>query len=165
MKEAKKSFYELAQGRIKYLNSKEFRKYQEEHRPMPNYYTNASYVICRSYTKNDEGKVTKKWIKNLEIIIDKDGFSVNGKDYSDIIPFAIEHEIYEAWMCAKKGVGHDMDLHDRHLLAVRRECRLAEDNELGDRWLEFNSLKDPASSELYRTTLEKIRKNPNSFKN
>jgi len=163
MREAKKSFYELAKSRIKYLNSEDFRKYQESYNPAPNYHTHASFVLCRSYDKNNEGIVTGKWIENLEVIIDKGGFNSNGKDYSDMIPFAIEHEIYEAWMCAKKGIGHDMDLHDRHLLAVRRECRLAEKNGLGDRWLEFNSMKDPESSELYRSTLEKIRENPSSF--
>lgn len=159
MREAKKSFYDLAKSRIKYLDSEGFRKYQESYNSTPNYRTPAAFVICRSYDKNNEGKVTKKWIENLEIIINKDAFDFRGKDYSDMIPFAIEHEIYEAWMCAKKGIGHDMNLHDRHVLAVRKECELAERDGLGDRWLEFNSVKDPKSSDLYKITIEKIRKN------
>ena len=154
-KEARASFYEFAKDRIKYLNEEEFRKWQKENRKKPNFITTASLVIGFS---TREGDNFNKWIDNLEIIINKEGFNVYGKDYSDILPFVLEHEIYEAWLIGKKGVASELSDHKQHLLARRREYLLAEQAGLGDKMLEYATKVNPADKEEYEYALKAAKK-------
>jgi len=142
-KEARESFYELAKKRIKYFTDEEIRKWNkdrggdpESKRPMP-----ALYII--SIRKSEKGDGLEKWVDNLEIVVNKEAFDIKGKDYSDVMPFIVEHEIYESWLNVKKGVGPDLEMEKQHTLAHRKSFLLAEQQGLGDKFLEWHSLIDP----------------------
>ena len=142
-KEARKSFYEFAKNRIKYLTNEEIIKWdkarggnQEQKYPEP-----ALYFI--SVGGHREGDNLEKWINMLEIVVNKDVFKINKKDYSDLIPFVLEHEICETWLRAKKGAGSTIDTKKQHILAHRKAFLLAEQQELGDKFLEWIKLLNP----------------------
>lgn len=146
-KEARKSFYEFAKHRIEYLTNEEIIKWdkdrggrQERKHPDP-----ALYVI--STGDHEEGNNLERWVSNLEIVVNKDAFKIQGKDYSDLIPFVLEHEIYEVWLDAKKGAASTLDRQKQHILAHRRAFLLAEQQGLGDRLLEWAKLTDPDNIE------------------
>ncbi len=90
MKEAKKSFYELAKGKVKYLSWDEIREWHKETSGRDNYVTPASYILSYNINVTEEGDL-EKWINNLEIVVNMDIFKINGKDFSDIMPFVLEH--------------------------------------------------------------------------
>lgn len=142
-KQARKSFYEFAKNRIKYLTNEEIVKWnkdrggdQEQKRLEP-----ALYFI--SAGGRGEGDNLEKWVSNLEIVVNKDAFKIQGKDYSDLIPFVLEHEIYETWLNVKKGAGSTIDTKKQHILAHRKAFLLAEQQGLGGKFLEWIKLLDP----------------------
>jgi len=134
-KEARESFYEFAKKRIKYLNHEEFIKLN------PGEISPAFNIIDAESLQ--EGDNLEKWVDRLEITVDKDAFKIKGKDYSDLMPFVAEHEIYEAWLRAKKGTGSTLDREKKHILAQRRAFLLAEQQGLGDKFLEWAKLITP----------------------
>ncbi len=162
MHQARRSFYELAKSRVRFLNSQEFKRFQTEHRNDSNYLTCASYDLSRAFVRNIKGRIVKKWVTGLEVVVNEDIFRINGKDYSDLIPYVLEHEIYEAWLSAKKGFGHNTRIYDKHLLALRREFLMAEQQGKGDRLLEFNIILDPERSDFYRGIMGKVRRKDNA---
>lgn len=144
-REARASFYELAKDKVKYLTSEEILKWRKETFGKSDI-SIATYIIGGSNTEND----FNKWIYNLEIVVNKDAFNVKGKDYSDILPFVLEHEIYEAWLSGKRGTGPKLSVDKKHLLALRREYLLAEQQGLGDKLFEWDTLtgfKDKSRTE------------------
>lgn len=151
-KDARASFYELAKGKIKYLNSEKFMKWQIDYGEL-NFITQASAIIASEKTDNFE-----KWIHGLEIVINKDKYNINGKDYSDIIPFDLEHEIYEAWLRGKRGVGSDLDSRKKHLLAQRRAYLVAEKQGLGDKLFEHDMMINPRAKEEYEYASKAAKK-------
>lgn len=157
-KEARESFYELAKDRIKYLNSEEFKKWQTEVREKPNFLTAGSGIMVRAKDIYKGRDNVDKWIRNLEIVIDKDRFNINGKDYSDVIPSILEHEIYELWLDAKKGVGPELSRKKKHLLARRRQYLLAEQQGLGDKLFERDMIIYPQGREEYEYALQAAKK-------
>jgi len=157
VKEAKKSFYDLAKDKIKYLSHDEVSEWNKKSSGRENYLTNASYIIIYSTKATEEGDV-EKWIDGLEIIVNQDAFNLNDKDYSDLMPFVLEHEIYEAWLCAKKGVASSYDIDKKHLLARRREYLLAEQQGLGEKLFEYNMAIDPANEEQCKYALQSAKK-------
>ncbi len=146
-KEARKSFYEFAKHRIKYLTNEEFIKFDRDTGGFPDekHISPAFHIIDpESLQKGDN---LEKWVDNLEIAVNKDTFKVKGKDYSDLMPFVAEHEIYETWLKAKKGTASTLDYKKKHLLAQRRAFLLAEQQGLGDRLLEWSKLNAPDNTE------------------
>lgn len=157
MKEAKKSFYDLARDKVKYLTQDEVLEWNKKISGRKNCLTSASAIISH-YTKvAGEGDI-EKWIDGLEIIVNKDGFNFNDKDYSDLIPFILEHELYETWLNAKKGATSSLDIGKRHLLARRREFLLAEQKGLGDKLFEYLVSIKPSNEEECKYALQSARK-------
>lgn len=138
-KEARASFYEFVKNKIEYLTSEEIIKWDRDRRgyPDPEHPSVALYDSC------EEGDNLEKWVDNLEIAINKDAFKIKDKDYSDLMPFVVEHEIYEAWLRVKKGIASTFDREKQHILAQRRTFLLAEQQGLGDRLLEWSKLIIP----------------------
>ncbi len=161
MKEAKKSFYELAGRKVKYLSWDEIQKWHKETTGRDCYVTTASYILGCNTNVTEEGDF-EKWINNLEIVVNKDVFTINGKDFSDIIPFILEHDIYEAWLSAKKGVASGLDVSKKHMLARRREFLLATEQGLGDKLFEFQMAINPGNEAEYRYALEYAKKRTKS---
>lgn len=136
-KEARASFYELAKKRIKYLTNEEFMEWDPER-------TSPAFLMVTPKSRVEQGKL-EKWIDDLEIIVNKDAFKIKDKDYSDLIPFVAEHEIYEAWLKVKKGAGSELERKKKHLLAQRRAFFLAEQKGkgLGNKLLKWSKLIAP----------------------
>ncbi len=168
---AKKSFYELAKSRIKYLNTEEFsswfKKVTKKQFSLRGS-TGAFIFLWPKHKKDREGNL-KKWIDNLEIAVNKDVFNINGEDYQDIMPFIIEHEIYEGWLSAKKGWGHGQyekeDLHKKHLLALRREFLLAYQKGLADKLLKWRIKMDPSGEYDYKKALKNAKIKSSNLQN
>lgn len=138
-KEQRKSFYKMAEDRISYLNTQEIKEWIEEsigasvaHGGIAYAYT--GYRDARDKAISDS---PRRWVTHLEIVVNEELFKDEEEDFSDILPFVLEHELYEAWLGMKKGAGEKLTSKDHHLLARRRECLLAETNGLGDRLLAF----------------------------
>lgn len=157
MKEAKKSFYELAKSKVKYLSWDEIKKWHKETSNRDEYVTTASYILNYKTNVTEEGDF-EKWISNLEIVVNKDVFVINREDFSDIMPFILKHDIYEAWLSAKKGSASSFDVNKKHLLARRREFLLAAEQSLEDKLFEFHMTINPGSEDEYRYALEYAKK-------
>ena len=141
-KEARESFYELAKNRIKYLNRKEYLEWVDVPYEYKWVYSSPAMNIINAETVKEEDNL-EKWVDRLEIAVNKDAFKINEKDYSDLIPFVAEHEIYEAWLTSKKGAASTLERGKKHLLAQRRAFFLAEEQGLGDKFLEWVKLTAP----------------------
>ena len=139
MTESKKSFYELAKSKIKYLSSEEIVEWHKKNSGRDNYLSNASYIIGVTLKRNADTRV-ERLINALEIVVNKDFITMNGEDFSDCIPFVIEHEIYEAWLSAKEGAVNSREVNTKHLLAKRREYLIVEQQGLGEKYDRFQRL-------------------------
>ena len=153
-KEARASFYELAKNKIKYLSDKEVIEWVSKTIGPKEYPSKTAVSVIHT----SESKNLRKWVNNLEIIINKDAFKIKGKDYSDLIPFVVDHEIFEGWLYAKKGVGSKKAHYEKHLLARRRQYLLAEQQGLGDKMLEWHNKLNPAIKEECEYALRVARK-------
>ena len=137
MREVKESFYELARSKVRYLSSDEIQRWNKEVRGIDRYVSPVSYILNYRLEVSEEADY-KKWINNLEIVVDKGAFKINGKDFSDLIPIVLEHDIYEAWLSAKRGAASSLDINKKHLLALRREFLLATEQGLEDKLFEWH---------------------------
>lgn len=161
MNESKKSFYDLAKSRVRYLNSKKFSDWVYE--VTGNRDLEKGIALNLNWPKIiEEDGIEKKIVENLEIVVNKDTFHLDGIDYKDIIPFVVEHEIYESWLSAKKGIlGERFDRDDinlKHQLALRREIELAEGVGLAEKLIEWISKVRPDQESEYREVLEIVRR-------
>lgn len=155
-KEARLAFYELAKGKIKYVDHDGMLKWHKDVHERENYWSSASLAMAITELQGED--TDEKWINNLEIVVNMDTFHFDDKDYSDLLPITIEHEIYEAWLSAKKGAAARLDVEKKHLLAIRREYLLAEEQGLGDRLLEYQIARFPRDKKLFLSALETARK-------
>ena len=144
-KEARESFYEFAKDKIKYLTQEEIEEWRNRVAKITG--REIDIPAATAIISFKEEKNFGKWIHNLEIIVNKDSFNIGGKDYSDLMPFVLEHEIYEAWLNAKKGTASTIDEKKQHILAHRRSFLLAEQHGLGDKFLEWFKSIDPDNSQ------------------
>lgn len=172
--EAKNSFYELAKSRIKFLNSKKFGDWINRYQgPIAEYLyrtahfkDTALFLIKPKLSQNETGEINK-FIENLEIVINEDGFILDGVDYSEIIPFVAEHEIYEAWLHAKMGLGQSSfikNLDTAHKLALRKEFFCAQKMGLSDKLFAYHIKIDPKNETLYRDILDHVKNKPEKIK-
>lgn len=165
MLEAKKSFYELVKDRVRILNSREFSSWVDKlsgFGKTDNFKKYPAFVLCwPKYGKNRKGEFDK-FLTALEIVINRDSFCIEEKDYSDIIPFVVEHEIFEIWLSTKKGFGDgkigEEDIHRKHLLALRREFLLAEQDGLAEKVFEWRMKIDPSKEREYKDAWENAKK-------
>ncbi|TRZ80931.1 hypothetical protein D4R86_03410 [bacterium] len=139
MTEAKESFYELAKDKVRYLSHDEIQEWNKETRGIDRYVSPASYILNYGTKISEEGDY-EKWVNNLEIVVDRDAFEIDDKDFSGLIPFILEHDIYEAWLSVKKGAASSFDVSKKHLLSLRREFLLAAEQCLEDKLFEWHIL-------------------------
>jgi hypothetical protein len=166
--EAKASFYEFAKEKIKMLDAKDFKKWMNKLSGFSNLeiikISPAVGIYWPKNKKNKKGEMEKA-LSVFEIVINKDAFQIDGKNYSDVIPFVAEHELMEAWLHSKKGWGDnkfsDDDCHKKHLLAERREFLLAEQEGLSEKLFEWRMKMDPLGEEEYKYAWESAKKKNN----
>lgn len=170
MKEAKDSLYELARERVRLMNGQEYSDWLKKFGDWAVERVGHSPAVVAVWPRKGEQNGNKvKGITHLEIGVNKDKFQIDGEDYLDILPFAIEHEIYEAWLISKKGLGEESGEKEgdfkkytaKHRLAVRREFFVAEQQGLGEKLFRWHikiepNMKPEKEAEL-RIALEKAK--------
>lgn len=156
--ESKKSFYELALKRVRYLSANEHIRFEKDVFWDDYEISTAVYILDRNNV------ITSEWdeeifVNALDISVNKDAFYLNGEDYTDLIPYAVEHEIYEIWLFTKKGL-RVQNSKMRHLLARRRQFEMAHKDWKIDRLMDFykkiNNTIDTELEYAYRKAKQKI---------
>lgn len=142
MKKAKADFWELAKSRIFYRTDAEQlafvkRLFGEDSQRR---YT-AVYV--REVGTSGPEPDPEKWVTGLEISVNKDFF---GNDFADLIPYAVEHEIYEAWLSVKRGLNPSLE--KQHLLARQRQFEMAARDGKAEKLRNFLSTNPSYSDEV-----------------
>ena len=94
-----------------------------------------------------------KWITALEISVNTDFF---GQENADLIPYAVEHEVMEAWMWSKRGIS-PQDSHNKHLLARRRQFEMAMKDGKAERLLSFYKKASPRSESELQYAYDKAK--------
>jgi hypothetical protein len=172
MEEAKASLYELAKSRVKIMNDQEYSEWVKEFGSWESKHFGYSPAVAIVWPKKGEkiGDKIEKTITHLEIAVNKDKFLIDGDDYSDIIPFVIEHELSEAWLVAKKGLGDGSEEKEngfkkyvaKHRLSVRKEFLLAEQLGLGEKLFEWHMKVYPEGKEecqeAWKNAKQKLKK-------
>ncbi len=143
MPEVRERFYCLAKDKVRLLSNGEMQEWQKKAMGKTFSASPASYILFMKIEGADDSDYFDKWVTNLEIAVNTDAFRINGKDYSDLIPIALEHEIYEAWLSAKKGAASSLSVEMKHLLARRQELRLAQKEGLIEKLVEWNRVRHP----------------------
>ncbi len=144
---AKESFYKLAASNVHYMSSYEMFMWKIENDMRLNL-SPGSFAISVRYNNSNPGDV-KRWVASLDIVINKDMFLIKGEDFSDCIPYVLEHEVYEAWLFAKKGIGSSLNEETRHLLSTRHTFLTATRDGVGDRLYEFSMKFYPEDKKIY----------------
>lgn len=137
MADARESFYELAKSRITYRSREDHYAFEREIHGENWQRSGAVVVVQRSIS--EEGSYINKWVTALEISVNKDLF---GEEHADLIPYAVEHEIYEIWLWAKRGYT-PQNGETRHLLARRREYEMAMRDGKAEKLLDFDKRVNP----------------------
>ena len=154
--EDKSVFYDLAKSRIKYQTREENMAWQKKYRGMQGETTATYFIGFNNSVGNDER--VEKWVDKLTVVINKgvvDELSQRlGEDFTSIIPYIVEHDIYEAWLSAKRGAGQSLEVSDKHLLARRHEFLLATQDGLADKLFKFQMAVNPSSEEEYKSAIE-----------
>jgi hypothetical protein len=154
--ESKTIFYDLARSRIRYQTWEENIAWQKKYRGSQ-IGTSATYIIGLKDTVGSDEKV-EKWIDKLAIVINKgliDELGQRlGEDFTSIIPYIIEHELYESWLSAKRGAGQSLEVSNKHILAIRRQYLLATQDGLADKLLRFSIAMNPSTEEECRSAME-----------
>lgn len=121
----RKAFWEFALSIVSYSDSATHRKFLDRINPDKKHNdTCASFWIsCTRYTGSIEKlngeRIPKNIVHELEISIN---LALYPAPFIDLIPYAVEHEIYECWCIAKNGINVSTEKHS-HLLARRHQYR------------------------------------------
>lgn len=100
-KESREAFFEMARSRIHYATREEMADFGRRTSGGDESGTTALYILLPR-EKMISGSV-EKWIDGLQIVVNKDAFIRDDEDFSDLIPYAVEHELYELWVKSKPG--------------------------------------------------------------
>jgi len=166
MHEARESFYELAKNKVRHLNHEQFTDWVHKNigeGKMGRAFSNSPAIVFFMNDNNKEEQNVEKYLKNLEIVVDTSKFNLNGKDFTDILPFVIEHEIFESWVRSKKGFLEEKEFSEEsrnraHLLALRKQFLLAEEAGKGGKMFEWFMLLAPRKEKDYISAWESARK-------
>ncbi len=113
-------FYDLARSRVRFVSAAECLLFEKDVFG-ENTRGSSSAVYLVRVNRDEEGN---RNISALDIVLNKDFFKTELKDYSDLIPYSIAHEIYEAWLYVKPGFNIS-NVEKAHLLARRRQFEMA----------------------------------------
>ena len=150
-------FYELAKERITYQTRAENIAWNKVLKGKDNIETTGSYIINARKIENDNDSSFSQFVGGIEIVVNQGLFEdlsvIVGEDYCDLIPYLVEHEIYEAWLVAKGGVGRCLSGESQHLLARRREFYLAALDGNAEKAHRFSMMVNPDLKDEYDQAL------------
>ncbi len=145
-KESMQSFRELAQSRVRVCSQEEYNRFQRDvlGADSQTTYPEAMFLVSVANVVAEEH--IERWVEALDIRVNRDYFIIGEEDYTDLIPYEVEHEIYETWLQAKRGV-KPTNSHMIHLLARRREWEIAAKDGKIERLLEYRRKKNDIPAE------------------
>jgi transcriptional antiterminator Rof (Rho-off) len=150
-KETRDRFYKFARGRIIFLDSQEYDFFETRFLGCA-LQAFASFAIAHTTLENTKDRE----VTGLLIAINKDAFKIDQEDYSDLIPFSTEHELYELWLTLTEG--QRLDRKNMHLLARRKQYEIAMRGGKAERLLEFqrrNPFIEEECNYAYKRALQK----------
>lgn len=133
--ETKNEFFDLLKQESQIVDGRTFREM------FPN-----TYIAAFSKVTVFSDGPAKKTTEGIKVYLNKDDFIIAGKDYSDLIPIILRHEIAELWYFSKTGfsmspppkaIGKKGRRDFAHALALREEYGYAFKLGKADRLLEF----------------------------
>ncbi len=137
--EAKQSFYDMVRSRVHMRD-------WDEHMGHEKLTSLTQDSPCAFFLLGTEdvniGEDLQRWVSVADVAVNIDYFTyyagehTQPEDFTDLIPFVIEHEIYEMWLIAKKGM-KPTNTDDIHMLARRKESEMAAEQGKLDRLVEF----------------------------
>ncbi len=140
-KACKEKFYKIARSRVRFVSEEEskqiFYKTSDDDlkRAVGDNFVPCPLLYMTVITEKGDRK-----LESLDIVINKEFFQRADNDFTDILPYAIEHEIYEAWLCFVYGGEFDK----AHYLARRKEVKFAVKDQKIDRLHLFYLLIHPS---------------------
>lgn len=149
MKEAKANFWAFARSRTHVDTYEEHAKFHDAHFLKNIVPTSAAGVFERGSTEGDD---PEKGILAMEISVNKDFF---GEEYADLIPYAIEHEIYEMWVQAKRGLRVSGD--KPHFLARMHQIEMAMKDGKAERLIQFYCSKMPRIKGEFEEAFNRVK--------
>lgn len=160
--ESKLSFFDLAKSRVQMLPEEEYCRFEQEvfgdtHPKNTGMFVLSSRTEQRLLPFLPRKKTPKEFVDALDIKVNQDAFIVDELDYSDLVPYTIEHEVYEAWVSSKVGY-QPKDGQTSHLLARRKQFEAAMADGKAERLLEFCVKFNPANSEEFQAAYDNALK-------
>lgn len=138
--EVKRSFYELARNRVRVVPEEEHFRFERIVFGEDWQQSSAAYVASTKKHKTDSDEETR--LIGLDVSINKGFFIDRDKNYTDLIPYAVEHEIFEVWLSVKPGY-QIKDPQKSHLLARVRQFEMAMKDGKAERLLKFYKERAP----------------------
>lgn len=90
-------------------------------------------------------------------VINSSSFIIEGTDYTDLIPYAIEHEVQESYakILARKAL---LSTGDPHKIAMEKEFALAAKDGKQDRLYQFMCLFSPRLKDQFQNAYDLVKK-------
>jgi hypothetical protein len=133
-KQTREAFFRIMEDRVQRLDKNSYSS-------VAGYGSVFAHFSSITY-KIPEGKL----VEDASIYINEDDFRLYGEDFTDLIPIAVRHEIFEMWVYSKNGwslspvpkrIGKENRVELAHNLALREEYRFAFEIGKADRYWEF----------------------------
>jgi|SRR3989339_1429100 len=129
----------------------------KKYQGLDNHETVVTYVV-RAHNQVLEDFNLTRFVSLLEIVVNEGLFEdvsrIKQVNYKDLIPYVVEHDVYEAWLSAKRGAGQTIPVEIKHLLARRREFYLATREGKGQKLYDFHMFITPSCKEEYQAALD-----------
>jgi len=150
--EARESFYALAKSRVTFRSQEEHVDFEK--RVFGDDWEISSAVYVLSTGSSGEPTNLERWVTGLEISINKDFF---GEENKDLISYAIEHEVYEAYLWAKRGY-QPQSAHTNHMLARIKQFDMAMRDGKAEKLLTFYKKVNPESASELQYAYDKVKR-------
>ena len=139
------SYLAYARNRVQTLSSHDFKSWM----------INNTGKIVLGATGWFINKYTSENTVTFNSAINEDSFMVNGTDYRDLIPYAIEHEVQESLsrILTRKGV---VQTPDAHSIGMMKEFELAAKDGKQNRLYNFLQLIAPKRKSEYQPAYDKV---------
>lgn len=151
LREAKTQFWEFAKSRVSLDSQEEHETFHKKHFPDNEKPSSAAFVLERGFTRDSDDP--EKGVLGFKISINKDFY---GKEYADLIPYAIEHEVYEAWIHAKRG-WNPASTKQGHLLARKHQLKMAMIDGKAERLVKFYIERTPSLREEFEDAYRRVK--------
>lgn len=151
MRKAKSDFWEFAKTRVRMHSTEQAAEFNTKYFPPNEKPSSAAGFIHRCWTK---GADPEMGIASYEISINSDYYGV---EYADLVPYALEHEIYEGWLRSKRGVRVN-SREKAHVLARRHQMRLAMRDGKAEREIDFYVNRIPTLKSEFEDAYKKAAK-------